>query len=197
MNYEPDQWRLFIDGSLYSIKAVLLHNGNVFPSVSVAHSVALKETYENLTYILECIKYNEHKWQIYADLKVVAILSGMQGGYTKYMCFLCKWDSRARAEHYTRSQWPPRDAPTIGQHNVVREPLVSKEKIILPPLHIKLGLMKQYVKALQHDEPPFEYLKTKFPKLSEAKVKEGMFVGPQIRKLLIVNSMHLFWMIWN
>ena len=29
----------------------------------------------------------------------------------------------------------------------------------------------------------FKYLKTKFPLLSDAKIKEGIFVGPQIREL--------------
>ena len=32
-------WRLFIDSSKQSLKAVLLHNGNVYPSISIAHSV--------------------------------------------------------------------------------------------------------------------------------------------------------------
>ena len=30
--YNPDQWRLFIDSSKVSLKVVLLHNGNRFPS---------------------------------------------------------------------------------------------------------------------------------------------------------------------
>lgn len=188
LNYEPSQWRLFIDGSLYSIKAVLLHIGNTLPSIPVAHSVTLKETYEVLSFILAKIKYDEHQWLVCADLKVVAILSGLQSGYTKYMCFLCKWDSRARAEHYTRSEWPSRDSCTQGSHNVINEPLVTKEKIILPPLHIKLGLMKQFAKALKNDKPAFLYLKKKFPKISDAKIKEGIFIGPQIRQLILDNN---------
>ncbi|XP_076037944.1 uncharacterized protein LOC143030832 [Oratosquilla oratoria] len=184
LSYEPNEWRLFIDGSLYSIKAVLLHIGNTMPSVPVAYSVILRETYENLAFILDRISYKEHEWLICADLKVVAILNGLQTGYTKFMCFLCKWDSRARSEHYIRSEWPSRESMTLGCHNVIHEPLVKKEKIILPPLHIKLGLMKQFTKALQHNKPCFQYLKGIFPKISDAKIKEGIFVGPQIRKLI-------------
>ncbi|GBM92845.1 hypothetical protein AVEN_72429-1 [Araneus ventricosus] len=30
----------------------------------------------------------------------------------------------------------------------------------------------------------FQYLRLKFPKVSEAKIKEGIFVGPQIRQLM-------------
>ena len=34
-----------------------------------------------------------------------------------------------------------------GQHNVINIPLVPANKIILPPLLIKLGLFKQFDKA--------------------------------------------------
>jgi len=34
--YNPEQWRLFIDSSKVSLKVVLLHNGNRFPSVPLA-----------------------------------------------------------------------------------------------------------------------------------------------------------------
>jgi hypothetical protein len=60
---------------------------------------------------------------------------------------------------------------------------VDPGKIILPPLHIKLGLMKQFVKALDGNGNCFHYQSNKFPALSRAKVKEGIFVGSQIRAL--------------
>ena len=41
--YDSSQWRLFIDASKYSVEAVLLHNGNTYPSVPAAHSVTLRE----------------------------------------------------------------------------------------------------------------------------------------------------------
>ena len=59
--YDPSQWRFFIDASLYSIKGVLLHNGNTIHSIPIAYSVILRETYENLEFILDRIKYNEHE----------------------------------------------------------------------------------------------------------------------------------------
>jgi hypothetical protein len=43
--------------------------------------------------------------------------------------------------------------------------------------------MKIFVKALDRTGSAFNYLAEKFPRLSEAKLKEGVFVGPQIRKL--------------
>ena len=55
------QWRLFIESSVRSLKAVLLHNGNTFASTPIAHLTKLKEEYETLEYVLDKIKYNEHK----------------------------------------------------------------------------------------------------------------------------------------
>jgi hypothetical protein len=46
--------------------------------------------------------------------------------------------------------------------------------------------MKQSVKAWPKGEC-FKYLCKKFPGLSDAKLKEGIFVGPDIRKLLSDN----------
>ena len=43
--------------------------------------------------------------------------------------------------------------------------------------------MKQFVKALDKNCDCFKYLCDKFPYLSDEKLKEGIFVGPQIRKL--------------
>ena len=136
--------------------------------------------------LLSLIEYEQHNWKICADLKVVAMVTGLQQGYTKYCCFLCKWDSRARHEHYARKDWPDRVNFTLGQDNVKHKALVKKENIILPPLHIKLGLFKNFVKALlkRGNSVAFEYLKTVFPNVSDAKIKEGVFVGPQITKLL-------------
>ena len=57
--YVTEEWRLFIDSSKRSVKCVLLHNGNKFASIPVAHSVNLKETYESMRTILQKIKYNE------------------------------------------------------------------------------------------------------------------------------------------
>ncbi|GBP53241.1 hypothetical protein EVAR_88125_1 [Eumeta japonica] len=62
IEYDSTEWRLFIDSSKTSLKAVLLHNGNVFASLPVAHSVHMKENYNDLAIILEKIKCQEHQW---------------------------------------------------------------------------------------------------------------------------------------
>ena len=182
--YDPSEWRLFIDSSKKSLKCVLLHNGNLFGAIPIGHSVQLKEKYENIKTVLDLLKYDEHKWVICVDLKMVNFLLGQQGGYTKYPCFLCLWDSRARDKHWEQKLWPVRKSLTVGEKNIIHQPLVEREKIILPPLHIKLGLIKQFVKALHVESDCFKFICTTFPGLSYEKIKAGVFDGPQIRKLM-------------
>ena len=80
-------------------EAVMLHVGNILPSVPVTYSTTLKEHYGNLSNIMDSIHYECHQWYICADLKVFVVvpLIGLQTGYTKYCCFLWLWDLRARA----------------------------------------------------------------------------------------------------
>ena len=62
----------------------------------------------------------------------------------------------------------------------------------MPPLHIKLGLMKNFVKALaKQNSNGFEFLCEKFTELSQAKLKEGIFVGPPILKFLKTQSLKM------
>ena len=79
--------------------------------------------------LLGKITHDEFKWKLLGDLKVVALLLGMQLGYTKYCCFLCEWDSRDKKNHYVNKLWPKRTSLTSGEKNVVSPPLVLPEKI--------------------------------------------------------------------
>ena len=73
----------------------------------------------------------------------------------------------------------------IGGESIIHEPLMPKDKIIFPHLHIKLGLMKQYVKALDKDEHYFfRYLCSTLPGRSKEKLKAEIFVGPKIWKMI-------------
>lgn len=181
--YESTDWRLFIDSSKRSLKVVLLHNGNRYASIPIGHSVHLKEQYDNLQFVLQKIKYDDHKWIMCGDLKVISMILGQQGGYTKFPCFLCEWDSRDKENHWKKKEWPQRLSLEPGVKNVLQKPLIEPTKVLLPPLHIKLGLMKQFVKALPKDGKCFQYICSNFPALSTAKLKEGIFTGPDIRKL--------------
>jgi len=68
--------------------------------------------------------------------------------------------------------------------NEENQPLVEPSKISLPSMHFKLGLMKNFVKAMNQEEAAFIYLRERFPRLSEVKPKEGIFIGPQIQDLI-------------
>ncbi len=58
VKYTASEWRLFIDASKRSLKAVLLNNGNHLSSLPIAHSVIMKETYDNLHVLLDAINKN-------------------------------------------------------------------------------------------------------------------------------------------
>ncbi len=63
---------------------------------------------------------------------------------------------------------------------------VDPQKIYLPPLHIKLGLIKNFVKATgKVNSEEFQYLSKKFPKATASKFKDGIFGGPSIIEVLM------------
>ena len=85
--------------------------------------------------------------------------------------------------HYENILWPKRTSLTPREKNVVNPPLVLSENIFLTPLHIKLGLMKIFMKDMDKTGRGFEYLRNKLPDVSDAKIEEGIFIGPQVREL--------------
>ena len=183
--HNPADWRLFIDSSKKSLKVVLLHNGNIKPSIPVSYSILRKETYNTMKILLDLLEYPKYTWKICSDLKVISLLLGLQLGYTKHMGFSCLWDSRQDNSHYAVKVWPPRQSFQIVKHNVQHQPLVSSAHVLLPPLHIKLGLLKNFVKAMDRDGDGFKFLKDFFgAEKTDAKLKAGVFVGPKIRKLM-------------
>ena len=89
------------------------------------------------------------------------------------------------AQHYTKKNWPLREELVpCKERNVTNDPLVDRDRILFPPLHIKLGLIKQFTKALDKDGDCFTYLCQAFPGLTMEKLKAGIFDGPQIRQLI-------------
>ncbi|GFU91697.1 uncharacterized protein TNCV_3579491 [Trichonephila clavipes] len=133
--YQHSDWHIFIDSSKRSLKCVLLNNGNKYGSIPIAHSVTLKE-YANIAKVMETIKYQDHKWFICVDLKMVNFVWGHQGGYTKFHCFMCLWDSHDKQHHWSQKVWPVREELKVGTKNVINTTLVSRDRIILPTLHI-------------------------------------------------------------
>ena len=118
----------------------------------------MKENRESGKILLELIQYNDHNSGVCGDFKMIAFLLGLQGGYIKHSCFLCLWNSRADEQHYLIKDWPARKDLTPGFHNVLNSPLIERSKILLPTLHIKLGLDKQFVKSLKPTSRTFAIL---------------------------------------
>jgi len=132
----------------------------------VAYAPSTKETYTTMNNTLVEVDYKKYQWEVCGDFKVTAILLGLQAGYTKYSCFLREWDGHARGTHYSRKHWPHKQSLTPGMKNVIHKPLIKPSKVLPPQLHIKLGLMKNFVKALDVKGPAFTYLCGKFPRLT-------------------------------
>ena len=90
------------------------------------------------------------------------------------------------------------------ERNVINDLLVDRDRILFPLLHIKLGLIKQFTKALDKDGDCFTNLCQAFPGLTMEKLKAGIFDGPQIQQRSRVHKTqrtkwnwkrgrHLFW----
>lgn len=76
------------------------------------------------------------------------------------------------------------------QGNVKSTLLFDPKKVLLIPWNIKLALVKNVVKAFNKDEHAFKYIKRIFPNLTGAKLKDGIFVETQIRKILKDEIFH-------
>ena len=129
--------------------------------------------------VMDFLKFHKHNWIICVDLKMVNFLLRHQKGFTKFPCSLCMWDSRARNRHWVQKDWPIRDTLEAG----IQDPIVNRDKIIFPPIHIKLGLMKQFLKAQETEGERFQHIITVLPGLS-FEIRVGVFDGPQIRTLI-------------
>ena len=80
--------------------------------------------------------------------------------------------------------WPERRTLQLCEENSNHQPLVPRDKIMFPLLHIKLGLMNRYVKVSDKDENCFSYLCSAFPGHSEEKLKARIFNDPKIWKTI-------------
>ena len=99
-------------------------------------------------------------------------------GYTKHQCFFL--DSCDDEQHYIKKDW----LLVTGRFNIYLVSLVDPKKLYLPPKHIKLGLFKNFVKAINQGGCGFRYLQQKFSAKSKAKLKTSIFIEPEIRKLM-------------
>ena len=82
------------------------------------------------------------------------------------------WDSSDGAQHYTKKDWPLwEELVPCKEMNVINDLLVDRDRILFPPLHIKLRLIKQFTKALDKDGDCFTYLSQAFPGFFDGEVE--------------------------
>ena len=95
--------------------------------------------------------------------------------------------------HYSRKEWPETRFFVFGTHNVKHDPLVDLEKNLLPPLKIKRGFVKQFIKTMNKDGNGFQYtsISALFPFLLKAKKKAGIFIGLQVRLMLQCKNLKI------
>jgi len=78
--------------------------------IPVACAFGIKESDDSMKQLLQYIKDDTYKWKI-----VIALLFGMQLGYTKFPCFLCEWDSRGKARHYSSLEAGHKNVKRLSQ----------------------------------------------------------------------------------
>jgi hypothetical protein len=181
----PEEWRLFVDSSVKSLKAVLLCNKQKFPSIPIFYTEEKKEKRENIEELLKKINYNKYLWHFCGDLKMIGVTLGIQGTNASRPCFLCDWERPRSGEMWSSKKGNLRSSWIKGKDpNIVAEPLVPLEKVLLPPLHIKIEIMTQIMKVFVQRPELSKFIHEKFPRLSEAKIQNGVFNGPDIRSLM-------------
>lgn len=68
--------------------------------------------------------------------------------FHKYFLVSCLWDTLTLRRSYCTKNWPQRSEFSVGKRNVKWQPLIEPHKVLMPQLRIKLGLIKQFVTAL-------------------------------------------------
>ena len=130
-----------------------------------------------MDHLLSAVSCSEDKWLICGDLNVVGLVLGLQGEYTKYSCFLWVRDSCVDYQ-YVRQEWLLRQRFKLGLHFVESHPLVELNKTLFPPLHIQLGVKKNFVKASDRKGSGLAFSQKMFPLISMQKLKADISDSP-------------------
>lgn len=91
---------------------------------------------------------------------------------TKYPFFLCEWDSCVKDKHFSEKLWPRRTLK-FGKNTL--KSCVQFQTMLLSLHYIKLGIMKQFAKALPEDGYTFKYQTSKIPRLFGNESKRKRF----------------------
>ena len=103
------------------------------------------------------------------------------------------WNSRTAGEHYEIKQWSTRNSYAPRAKNIQHIGHVLSEnldKALLPPLYVKLGLMKNFAKATaKQNSNSLEFICEKFPMPNQVKSKEGFLLVHRFGKFLKTKSL--------
>ena len=120
----------------------------------------MAESYVSMEKIMLLMNYCLHNWLICGHLKDIAIfwacwevIQNIPASYVYGTAVLMTFIFRKK--FYQNVMF-----------NVTSHPLVSPQKIIFPPLYIKLSIMKSFVKALDKSGAGFLHLRDTFPRVS-------------------------------
>lgn len=128
-----NKWYFFINSSYSSLKAVLLHNRNMYPFL-LAHFVQLKEEYNSIKILLDTLKYEKYGLEVIGNLKMMTFLMFLKGSFTKFPCYPCLWDSRNTVAGYHKRDCPQWTGFSVRK-NIKWEPLLDPWKVLFLPLH--------------------------------------------------------------
>lgn len=67
----PNEWKVLLHSSITCLKTILLHLGNIYPSVSIGYAVFTRETYDNLEVLLRNDGDNSRK--MCADINILEV----------------------------------------------------------------------------------------------------------------------------
>lgn len=145
-----------MDSSMHSLKAVLLHKGQILSSIPVAYAVHKRETWKHEE-ISRLHELQDTSMAFSQWFEGNCHSRGLQQGYKKF-CFLRERDCRVKIVYEAKKNWPLRKSLTPGAKNVVYQHLADLFQVLLQPLRFKLGLTKNFVKALDRNCLVFSFM---------------------------------------
>jgi hypothetical protein len=75
---------------------------------------------------------------------------------------MCEWDNTTRSQLWEQKLWTPSTSLEPWSKNVLRKSLVDPKKMLWPPIHIKLGMIKKNFKLCQKLELVLSTLAKRF-----------------------------------
>jgi hypothetical protein len=148
-------------------------------------SVATKEAYDSMSTSLNELNYNKHCWQRCQDLTMTGLYSDCVLLFSFHVV-----GQSSNSKHYTVKQCngqpasqPARQHSLPRTCNVKNTALLNPEIVLLPPLHIKLALLKNSVKGLDNSVEGFLCTWIKLQISVTSRLNKGFSSAHKLEKL--------------